>query len=72
MAVYSDADRDSMHVQMADEAYHIGGATSAESYLRGDRILDVAKKTGAQGKGSISYNIDYYILVINMKNCLCG
>lgn len=39
-----------MHVQMADEAYHIGGATSGESYLRGDRILDVCKKTGAQGK----------------------
>ena len=45
---FSDVDRDSMHVQAADEAYHIGGATSAESYLRGDRILEVCKATGAQ------------------------
>ena len=43
VAVYSDVDRDSMHVQMADEAYHIGGATSNESYLRGDPILEVCK-----------------------------
>eukprot|EP00128_Syssomonas_multiformis_P014382 Colp12_sorted_trinity150504_noHs@19407 len=49
VAVFSDADRNSMHVQMADEAYHIGASPSRESYLRMDRILDVAKRTGAQG-----------------------
>ena len=58
-----DVDRDSMHVQMADEAYHIGGATSNESYLRGDRIIDVCKKTGAQavhpGYGFLSENADF-------------
>ena len=63
VAVYSDVDRDSMHVQMADEAYHIGGATSNESYLRGDRILEVCKATGAQavhpGYGFLSENADF-------------
>jgi len=63
VAVYSDVDRDSMHVQAADEAYHIGGATSAESYLRGERIIDVCKKTGAQavhpGYGFLSENADF-------------
>jgi len=63
VAVYSDVDRNSMHVQMADEAFHIGGATSAESYLRGDRILEVCKKTGAQavhpGYGFLSENAEF-------------
>ena len=52
-----------MHVQMADEAYHIGGATSNESYLRGDRILEVCKATGAQavhpGYGFLSENAEF-------------
>ena len=52
-----------MHVQAADEAYHIGGATSAESYLRGDRILEVCKATGAQavhpGYGFLSENAEF-------------
>jgi acetyl/propionyl-CoA carboxylase alpha subunit len=37
-----------MHVRLADEAYHIGDAASSSSYLRMDKILDVAKKSGAQ------------------------
>ena len=49
VAVYSDADAGAMHVTMADEAYHIGGSAAADSYLRGDKILDVAKAAGAQG-----------------------
>ena len=49
VAVYSDADARSMHVSEADEAYCIGTAQSADSYLLMGRLLDVAKKTGAQG-----------------------
>ena len=44
VAVYSDADARTPHVKMADEAYHIGGSASAESYLRADVIIDVAVK----------------------------
>ncbi|MGB0960869.1 MAG: acetyl-CoA carboxylase biotin carboxylase subunit, partial [Halocynthiibacter sp.] len=49
VAVYSDADAASKHVAMADEAVHIGGSTPAESYLKADVILQVAKDTGAEG-----------------------
>ncbi len=48
VAVYSDADRDALHVQMADEAVHIGGSASSDSYLRIDRLVDACKQTGAQ------------------------
>ena len=48
VAVYSDADRDALHAQQADEAVHIGPAASAESYLRADKILAAAKATGAE------------------------
>src|SRR3990172_2552071 len=47
VAVYSDADRSALHVRLADEAYPIGPAPARESYLRGDRILDVARQCGA-------------------------
>jgi acetyl-CoA carboxylase biotin carboxylase subunit len=47
VAVYSDADRDALHVRMADEAVHIGSAPSRESYLVVERIIDACKKTGA-------------------------
>jgi len=47
VAVYSDADARALHVREADEAVHIGPAPSAESYLRGERILDAARRTGA-------------------------
>lgn len=47
IAVYSDADRDALHVQMADQAVHIGAAPATDSYLRPDRILDAARSTGA-------------------------
>ncbi len=63
IAVYSEADRDAQHVRLADEAWPIGGPRPADSYLRGDAILDVAKKTGAQaihpGYGFLSENTGF-------------
>ncbi len=60
VAVYSDADKDAMHVQMADEAVHIGASPSAESYLVMERIIQACKDTGAQavhpGYGFLSEN----------------
>ncbi|HEY0303104.1 MAG TPA: biotin carboxylase N-terminal domain-containing protein, partial [Rhizomicrobium sp.] len=48
VAVYSDADRDALHVEMADEAVHIGPPPSAQSYLVIDRIVQACRDTGAQ------------------------
>ena len=48
VAVYSDADRDALHVRAADVAVRIGAAPAAESYLRGDAIVEAARHTGAQ------------------------
>ncbi len=63
IAVYSDADADAQHARLADEAHHIGGARPQESYLRGDAIIEVAKRTGAQaihpGYGFLSENADF-------------
>lgn len=63
VAVYSDADRDSMHVKLADEAYNIGPAASTLSYLRQDAIIEVAKRSKSQaihpGYGFLSENTEF-------------
>ncbi len=48
VAVYSDADADALHVRLSDEAVPIGAAPSAQSYLRGEKIIDVARQTGCE------------------------
>ncbi|MDG2319683.1 MAG: acetyl/propionyl/methylcrotonyl-CoA carboxylase subunit alpha [Rhodospirillaceae bacterium] len=65
VAVYSDADKNALHVEMADEAVHIGKPASAKSYLRADRIIRACKKTKAQavhpGYGFLSENKDFQL-----------
>ncbi len=63
VAVYSDADRDALHVKMADEAVHIGPAPSSQSYIVIDRIIDAIRQTGADavhpGYGFLSENAKF-------------
>lgn len=63
VAVYSDADKDALHVRMADEAYRIGPPPSSESYLRWEKIIEAAKHSGAEaihpGYGFLSENADF-------------
>ena len=76
VAVYSEVDRHALHVRYADEAYLLGPAPSRESYLRADKIIDIARKCGADavhpGYGFLAERDDFAEACINAGIAFIG
>ena len=75
VAIYSDADKNALHVKYADEAFHVGEAHPSKSYLNMERILDIAKKSGAEaihpGYGFLAENYRFAKTLSGRECDLC-
>jgi len=76
VAIYSDADKNALHVKYADEAFHVGEAHPSKSYLNMERILDIAKKSGAEaihpGYGFLAENYRFAKLCLDENIIFVG